>query len=170
MLWCLCGQRTTCQEESVLFFVVWVSAVELRLAGLVASTFPPLSHLTWPIYDWLCVGNGMHAGMSVCMYICESKLKDQTQISDVFPYHFPPYFWRQGFLVNLELTKDYLVSNPLGSFCFCFPSTGIKDVYYHTWLLHGYRRSKLMYVWAERYQLNPISSLYMRIFGNTFRP
>lgn len=51
VLWCMCGQRTTCGSWFY-SFTMYIPGTELRSSGFVASTFYPLSHLNDPIVAW----------------------------------------------------------------------------------------------------------------------
>lgn len=69
-----------------------------------------------------CACSCVHRCMCVCRHMCVHACGIQSSISSVSPHLSPPYLWRQGLSLNLELSVthlDCLVNWISGLPCLC---------------------------------------------------
>lgn len=64
-------------------------------------TFCGHVHMCVPLSEFIW---GVHTCMCICMHMCAHSCEGQKSVWDVILHHTPPYFSRQDFSLNLELT------------------------------------------------------------------
>lgn len=130
------GHRETFEPACVcFFFLFWLSAcLVVTLHWLRFHDRLILNQWYWSLHNLVSCVCSMCMHPCLCVRTCVCR--GQRLPSGVFLYGFPPYFLRQPFSLNMELTDPARVAGYWvpGSSCLYPVNDRIRRVHYPTWL------------------------------------